>query len=278
MPGQDQYMLQRDFQASCRLNLQTYLWRDSLGYIIHPAIPPLPANGRVADVGTGTGLWLAQLHSEQQKGSIRMDGFDIDITQCPTAGWLPDNIHFQQWNATERPPSELHGQFDLVHLRLVMIGISNEDVSALVEHLSLLLKPGGWLQWEEMNNFDNKVLTVDEATPKTAITELLQWMTIGPKERRKGNEWRLTIPGVLQQHGFTNVTVENHMDPPHLRRWLTEVSFQTLTEFASKQFAPDSKEATWLTQILADAHGECKNGAAIHMGKLICLAQKVGGH
>ncbi|KAB8070021.1 hypothetical protein BDV29DRAFT_160868 [Aspergillus leporis] len=168
MPEQDQYILQRDFQASCRLNLQTYLWRDSLGYIIHPTIPPLPANGHVADVGTGMGLWLTQLHSEQQKESIRMDGFDIDITQCPPAGWVTHNIHFRRWNAIEPPPSELRGQFDLVHLRLVMIGINNEDVSALVENLSLLLKPGGWLQWEEMNNFDNNIVTVDESTPKTA--------------------------------------------------------------------------------------------------------------
>ncbi|KAA8652363.1 class I SAM-dependent methyltransferase [Aspergillus tanneri] len=202
-------------------------------------------------------LWLAQLHSEQQKESIRMDGFDIDITQCPPAGWVTDNIHFRRWNAIEPPPSELRGQFDLVHLRLVMIGINNEDVPALVENLSLLLKPGGWLQWEEMNNFDNNIVTVDESTPKTAIAELLQWMTIGPKERRKGNEWRLTIPGVLEQHGFTNVRVENHSDPPYMRRWMTEVTFQTLTEFASKQFSRDSKEATWLARTLADAHEEC---------------------
>lgn len=52
---------------------------------------------------------------------------------------MPSNIHFQQWDAVQPPPAELHGQFDLVHLRLVMIGIANEDLAKVVANLALLL-------------------------------------------------------------------------------------------------------------------------------------------
>jgi hypothetical protein len=31
------------------------------------------------------------------------------------------------------------------------------------------------------------------------------------------------MPDVLKEHGFSNVSVKNHEDPPFLRRWLTEV-------------------------------------------------------
>ena len=38
-----------------RLNLQHFLWRESLGYLLHPDIM-IPGKGlKVADVGTGTG-------------------------------------------------------------------------------------------------------------------------------------------------------------------------------------------------------------------------------
>lgn len=84
-------------------------------------------------------LWLTQLHSELQDSAVRMDGFDIDIAQCPPAAWMPPNIHFSPWNVVHEPPKELLGQFDLVHLRLVMIGIENEDVSKLVANLAGLL-------------------------------------------------------------------------------------------------------------------------------------------
>ncbi|KAL1986118.1 hypothetical protein VTN96DRAFT_7015 [Rasamsonia emersonii] len=271
---QDRYILQRNYHASARLNLQTYLWRDSLGYIIHPSVPPLKADARVADVGTGTGIWLTQLNRELNRDSVRLDGFDIDISQCPRQEWMPSNIHFQQWDAVQPPPAELHGQFDLVHLRLVMIGIANEDLAKVVANLALLLKPGGYLQWEEINNFDNHVVTINDTIQTPAMSELLEWMTAGPKKYRNGVEWRLIIPTVLEQHGFTNAVVHSHSDPPELRRWLTEVSFQTLTEFAGKKLPKDSKEAIWLSRILEQAHEECKNGAAIHMGKLICVAQK----
>lgn len=86
--------------------------------------------------------------------------------------------------------------------------------------------------------------------------------------------WRFIIPSILEQRGFTNAVVHSHADPPELRRWLTEVSFQTLTEFAGKKLPKESKEAVWLSRTLEQAHEECKSGAAIHMGKLICVAQK----
>ena len=76
LPSDDGYVLQRGFAASARqvyilmadkstvnllmvvlirLNLMHYLWRDQLGYLVHPRIPITKANLAVADIGTGTG-------------------------------------------------------------------------------------------------------------------------------------------------------------------------------------------------------------------------------
>lgn len=38
-----------------RLNLQHYLRKDGLGYLLHPSIPQPKANYRIANLGAGTG-------------------------------------------------------------------------------------------------------------------------------------------------------------------------------------------------------------------------------
>lgn len=51
----DPYRLNRDVLASTRLNLQHYIWKESMGYILHPSIKLPDSNVSIADVGTGTG-------------------------------------------------------------------------------------------------------------------------------------------------------------------------------------------------------------------------------
>lgn len=37
-----------------RLNYQYYLWQNTLGFNLHPDIPKLAADARIADVATGS--------------------------------------------------------------------------------------------------------------------------------------------------------------------------------------------------------------------------------
>jgi hypothetical protein len=58
----DPYRLNRDIVASMRLNLQHYIWKENMGYILHPSIE-LPSTGvRIADVGTGTGYYSQNIN------------------------------------------------------------------------------------------------------------------------------------------------------------------------------------------------------------------------
>lgn len=54
-PAADPYRLNRDVLATTRLNLQHYIWKESMGYILHPSIKVPDSNASIADVGTGTG-------------------------------------------------------------------------------------------------------------------------------------------------------------------------------------------------------------------------------
>ena len=55
MAASDPYRLGRDVIASTRLNLQHYIWKENIGYLLHPSIKLSGDNISIADVGTGTG-------------------------------------------------------------------------------------------------------------------------------------------------------------------------------------------------------------------------------
>lgn len=58
----DTYTLDRDAAESRRLDMQHQAWAKGVGYLIHPRIAEtLPRDAKIADVGTGTGIWLMDL-------------------------------------------------------------------------------------------------------------------------------------------------------------------------------------------------------------------------
>lgn len=79
-------------------------------------------------------IWLINLAQELgigkdtgAKSNIQLDGFDIDIVQCPQPEWLPENITFHTWNAFEEPEPQFVGQYDLIHVRLFGINVKNPE-------------------------------------------------------------------------------------------------------------------------------------------------------
>lgn len=50
----DPYRLNRNIAASTRLSLQHYIWKENMGYLLHPSIDVSRPDLAIADVGTGT--------------------------------------------------------------------------------------------------------------------------------------------------------------------------------------------------------------------------------
>lgn len=71
------YILSYDHRATSRLNLQHYLWKEALGYTVELSIPILE-NAHIADVSTGTALWLS--HAANMHPTAHLTGFDLDLT------------------------------------------------------------------------------------------------------------------------------------------------------------------------------------------------------
>ncbi|KAJ4383874.1 hypothetical protein N0V86_000717 [Didymella sp. IMI 355093] len=143
------YWLGRASDEQKRLLKQHEIWTRSISYPLHPSVTcKLPSNARIADIGTGTGIWpveMAQLHP-----SYSFHGFDISAEQFLPVDSVPENVTLGYGDFLAPMPQELHGTFDLVNVRLIIISLGPVDVwRRVLSNLLTLLKPGGAICWTE---------------------------------------------------------------------------------------------------------------------------------
>ncbi len=125
-------------------------------------------------MGTGTAIWLLNLARELP--SAQLDGLDINLAQAPPKQGLPRNVKLRTWNALDDVPSELVGQYDLVHVRLLVFAVDNSDPRPMLRNLIKMLIPGGFLQWDELDFRGTHVITVDESLQTPALEDLRRTM------------------------------------------------------------------------------------------------------
>ncbi|KAL6721257.1 hypothetical protein ACLMJK_000359 [Lecanora helva] len=151
------YVLARDFKSISRLNYEHYLWHSTLNYNLHPTITSHlqlqssshPSPLKIADIACGTGLWLTQV--AHQYPHAECHGYDISLSQTPPAQWLPENIRLREWDLYAEPEGDMLGVYDVVHVRLLFVVVRDGDPRPVIRSLKRLLKPGGWLQWDELD-------------------------------------------------------------------------------------------------------------------------------
>jgi SAM-dependent methyltransferase len=146
------YWLGRASEEQKRLLKQHGIWTKSIGYSLHPSIASkLPANARIADVATGTGIWLKDL-AAVSPSTYTFEGFDISSEQYLPAESLPKNVSLGFLDFKKPIPQELQGSFDLVNIRLIIISMGPLAVwQETLKNLITLLKPGGCITWTDGN-------------------------------------------------------------------------------------------------------------------------------
>ena len=140
------YALPIDEEESKRLDLQHHIFHLSLEGKLNLA-PLGPELHNVLDVGTGTGFWaidFAKLHPE-----TNVIGTDISALEKPQSFLRDDlpNLSFQLANAEEE--WDFGTEFDYIHAR--MMQISFDDSEAVFGSAFKALRPGGWLEMQDIN-------------------------------------------------------------------------------------------------------------------------------
>ena len=167
----DDYMFNRGHADSARLALQHWLWLYRLRYVLQPSIPTR-SDLRIADVGTGNAIWIFEVLPHLHYTSL-IDGFDISADHFPAREWLPSNVSLRMLDIFEGLPPHLTELYDIVHIRTFAVIVRNCDPEALLRNLIKMLKPGGYLQWDEMDLTTFWPGTVNPSASKVAAVELM---------------------------------------------------------------------------------------------------------
>ncbi|KAI1170461.1 hypothetical protein F4777DRAFT_569009 [Nemania sp. FL0916] len=248
----ERYRLGRTYAASSRLNLQHFLWKNAQGFLLHPVIQAQLRDRHeqssnsgdnpfyLADLATGTGIWLFDLAKSSDSSGLNMQyhGFDISRVLFPHNSWLPNNIVLSTSNVLALPPQSLHGQFDVVHLRLVLPIVRSGSPKPIIQHIKMLLKPGGYVQWDEIDIFNHyDVVTPDpnvDAPNMTAafqkIKDLADW------------SWIKRLPQTLAEEGFEKA-VQHHYEPgPEMFMAWAHMNLCTAEDLSLNWFDQDDEE------------------------------------
>ena len=145
MASTSDYMLKRDEKESKRLDFQHEFMR-ALGHgnILHPSIPRHNIRA-VADMATGTGIWLDDMaeelraHNDHQT-ELDLVGFDISAEQFPTSGDRLPGVDFVVHDITTPFPEQYHGRFDVVNMRFLVYALNETDLKKAIENVAETLR------------------------------------------------------------------------------------------------------------------------------------------
>lgn len=145
------YKLPRDESENLRLSAQHYAFTRRQGWLLHPKVQEAISdidNPQIADVACGTGIWAIEVAEKTMNSSVT--GLDISDAQFPPRWTWPSNIVLDTLDLSRPIPYEHRAKYDVVHCRLLLAAGPSVDPRTWVKSFEKLLKPGGWLQWEEL--------------------------------------------------------------------------------------------------------------------------------
>ncbi|KAK4082749.1 uncharacterized protein Triagg1_1639 [Trichoderma aggressivum f. europaeum] len=139
-----------------RLDTQHYnMWMPVAKHLLPPHIfghlMELDHPPAIADLATGTGIWLRDL-ATKLPSNARLDGYDYDASKFTQASQLPDNVRLFPGDILKPFHEQLREQYDVIHVRMLLLGLKADQWAEAARNIKTLLRPGGWLVWEDLGH------------------------------------------------------------------------------------------------------------------------------
>ncbi|RYP61548.1 hypothetical protein DL769_007648 [Monosporascus sp. CRB-8-3] len=270
--GVGSYPLSRDFVDFNRLNLQHHLWKDIFGYTLSPKIPRDKKFLKVADIATGTGVWLLDLHTQLDPVTeTELVGFDVDINQVGPKEWLPNNLSIREWSVFDDVPEDLVGTFDIVNVRLIVFVIE-EDPAPVLRNLTKLLKPGGYLQWCEIDLESQHVETISPDVP-TDCLQAVQELTV-LENTRLFPKWVRRLKETFEVEGLQDVAADWQTGKRHTALAMHWCNLHIPMMISEKIRTTNPEKAAHIDALIQGSIIETHKGAIFAHTRVIVTGQK----
>ncbi|KAI1148034.1 hypothetical protein F4825DRAFT_435267 [Nemania diffusa] len=257
-----------------RLNEQFDVMTEIMGYIVHPSVKLSP-NPHIVDMGTGTAKFLLSIQPTYPEATL--EGYDISSDLYPPPAALPQNLTLGELDLKQPFPENMHGKYDLVHVRMLILAMLPEDWEPVVRNLTTLLKPGGYLQWEECEHVNAEWCQgkPDSSIEKSKyIGDAFQTSLRG----RLAHGWS-TLPEHMRSAGLTSVIndVLSSERAPQIRKRSTATIMNLIFTWARMVNGPGGPGSTFgdrLDILEKEAHQEIEAGCYLKYNVHVACGQK----
>ncbi|KAF2110497.1 S-adenosyl-L-methionine-dependent methyltransferase [Lophiotrema nucula] len=264
------------------LYLQHWMRYTEVGFLIHPSVH-LPTPGlKVADVACGTGIWLIELAKQVPKDA-QLEGFYISSAHFPPKDELPENVKLGYMDMMQSVPENLLAQYDIVHVRGVVLYVFNDDPSELLANFMVLLKPGGYLCWDDLDLAAHNPKTSDPNVSHEIADKIEEFGRMWFKTQGLPFSWLRSLDTTLTSHGLEALvphsqTVSNAgarpwtLMQPMANRHFFENDINTMCE--AGKMPPGSPSAEEWREMSEGLIEECREGVRLLMDIVYIVGRK----
>lgn len=177
-------------------------------------------------------------------------------------------------------------------MRLVAVVVKDprHHPARVLANVAQLLRPGGYLQWEEHYTADARVVrgSSSERVPQAADgdefpgLDRLRRLMACPLSASDGTlllgprDWLATLDRTMEDGGFEEVRRVVYPDAPVMGMWWNDVYVQSAEEFALQMLRVDPELGRELQEMAGRVEKEKRQGAWLSNPKAVFLGRRKG--
>jgi SAM-dependent methyltransferase len=173
-------------------------------------------------------------------------------------------------------PDELVEKYDVIHIRHFVCVVKDNDPAPLLQNLCRMLKPGGWLQWDEWDVLNRHFTQARADNPHDCIDKLEEEFAVMRRHSPRP-EWPPRLDEFFLRANLQQVAMEKRLSrASHLpvMHDLTLLVFQELIDGAEMKELIDAEKTRYLRGLLRGATRESRMGVAWNLTRCMAIGQK----
>lgn len=171
-------------------------------------------------------------------------------------------------------------------MRLIAVVIKDARPDRILANVAQLLKPGGYLQWEEHYTADARVVhgsdwtRIPPADEFPGVQRLYHMMaesqstSDGSKLLLGSRHWLTTLDRTIEDEGFEDVRRRVYTDASVMGMFWNDIYVSSVEEFALQMLRVDPKLGNELQEMIERVQKEKRQGAWLSNPKAVFLGRR----
>ncbi|KAL8895395.1 MAG: hypothetical protein Q9192_003656 [Flavoplaca navasiana] len=204
-----------------------------------------------------------------------MDGFTIDDSLVPPPSGLPAGVTIHKVESyTSNFVTSGQPTYDVIRICNLAANVQNNDPGSVVKNAMAMLKPGGYIEWDELDTARYSLVKTDLTHPASQLQTLLRHIH-HHSDMLSPCGWIDSLPDILGRYGLQ---VEGRQHRYRLPFAYAKIeNGKSFKEFVDLSYRlADKDEGMELRQLMATAKEECdRMGHMVTADLVIVVGRKV---